>query len=58
MELPFFIGLGSFVAHEWEEYSSYFGEGIGVSRSWATVHFLAFMATAPGICYNELSVTC
>ena len=29
-------------AYEWENYSNYFGEGVGISRNWATAHFLAF----------------
>ena len=27
---------------EWEDYSNYFGEGAGISRNWATAHFLNF----------------
>ena len=30
-------------ANEWEEYSSYFEEGMGISQNWATVHFLTFV---------------
>ena len=29
---------------EWEGYSSRFGEGVGISRSWATTHFETLMA--------------
>ena len=29
-------------ANEWEDYSNYFGEGAGISRNWATAHFLTF----------------
>ena len=28
-----------------EEFSSYFGEGMGISRNWATDHFLTFMVS-------------
>ena len=30
-------------ANAWEEYSSYFGEGMGISRKRTTTHFLTFM---------------
>ena len=30
-------------ANEWEEYSNYMGEGVRISRSWATAHFLTFL---------------
>ena len=29
-------------ANEWEDYSNYFGEGMGISRNWATAHFSVF----------------
>ena len=29
-------------ANEWKGYSNYFGDGAGISRNWATTHFLAF----------------
>ena len=29
-------------ANEWEDYSNYFREGVGISRYWATTHFLTF----------------
>ena len=29
-------------ANEWEDYSSYFGEGAGISRNWTTAYFLSF----------------
>ena len=29
-------------ADEWEDYFNYFGEGTGISRNWATAHFLIF----------------
>ena len=29
-------------ANEWEEYSNYLGEEVGISRNWATAHFLVF----------------
>ena len=28
--------------NEWEDYSNYFGEGVGISRIWATAHSLVF----------------
>ena len=36
--------MGWVIAHtnEWEDYSNYFGEGVAISRNWATAHFLAF----------------
>ena len=33
-------------ANEWEEYSGQFGEVVGISRNWATAHFLTFVAPA------------
>ena len=35
-----FIGWEISWANEWEDYSNYFGEGAGISRNWATTHFL------------------
>ena len=29
-------------ANEWEDHSNYFGEGVEISRGWATAHFLVF----------------
>ena len=29
-------------ANEWEDYSNYFGNGVGISRNWASTHFLDF----------------
>ena len=29
-------------ANEWEDYSSYFGKRVEISRNWATTHFLVF----------------
>ena len=37
-----FIGWVISYANEWEDYSSYFGEVVEISRSWATAHFLVF----------------
>ena len=34
------------LANEWKDYSNYFGEGVGISRNWATAHFLAFYVMA------------
>ena len=31
---------------EWEDHSNYLGEGVEVSRNWATAHFLTFVAPA------------
>ena len=28
--------------NEWEGYSNYFGEGVKISRNWATAYFLGF----------------
>ena len=28
--------------NEWEDYSNYFGEGVEISRIWATTHSLVF----------------
>ena len=32
-----------FHTNDWEEYSSYFGEGVGIAGNWATAHSLTFM---------------
>ena len=32
-------------ANEWKKYSSYFGKGVRISRSWATAHFLTFRSS-------------
>ena len=37
-----FMGWVILLANEWEDYSKYFGEGVEISRNWATSHFLAF----------------
>ena len=37
-----FFGLSISYASKWEDYTRYFGEGVMMSRNWATVHFLAF----------------
>ena len=29
-------------ANKWEDYSNYLGEGVEISRNWATAHFLIF----------------
>lgn len=36
-----FYGLGNFT-NMWEDYAKYFGEWVGISRNWATIHFLTF----------------
>ena len=38
-------------ANEWEDYSNYFGEGVGISRNWTTAHFLTFDGW-PGNCHG------
>ena len=35
-----FFGLSISYASKWEDYTRYFGEGVMMSRNWATVHFL------------------
>ena len=37
-----FMGWIISQANEWEDYSNYFGEGVEVSRNWATSHSLVF----------------
>ena len=37
-----FIGWVISYANEWEDYSNYFGEGVEISRIWATAHSLVF----------------
>ena len=39
MGLSVFVGVGNF---GWEEYSSFGGEEVGISRTWATFHCLTF----------------
>ena len=47
-------------ANEWEDYFKYFGEGVEISRIWATAHFLVFWqclgtVTAPqGVSFHLL----
>ena len=41
-----FIGWVISEANEWEDYSNYFGEGVEISRNWATTHFLVFRQLA------------
>ena len=36
------IGWVISYANEWEDYSNYFGEGMEISRVWATAHPLVF----------------
>ena len=33
-------------ANEWEDYSNYFGEGVGISRNWAIAHFFGLLLLA------------
>ena len=37
-----FMGWVISLANKWEDYSNYLGEEAGISRNWATAHFLAF----------------
>ena len=37
-----FMGWVISQANEWEDYSNYFGEGMRISRNWATAHFSLF----------------
>ena len=37
-----FIGWVISYANKWEDYSNYFGEGVEISRIWATTHSLVF----------------
>ena len=37
-----FMGWVISSTNEWEGYSSYFGEGVKISRNWATAYFLVF----------------
>ena len=37
-----FYRLCNSYANEWEDYSGYFGEGVEISRNWATVYSLVF----------------
>ena len=41
-----FIGWVISEANQWEDYSNYFGEGVEISRNWATTHFLVFRQLA------------
>ena len=34
--------LATSQANEWEDYSSSFGEAVGISRNWVTAPFLVF----------------
>ena len=36
-----FMGWAISQANEWEDYSNYFGEGVEISRNWATAHFFS-----------------
>ena len=35
--------------NEWEDYSSYFGEGAEIFRNWATAHFFFFTLNFFGV---------
>ena len=46
-------------ANELKKYYSYFGEGVGISRNWATAHFLTLMVgLGPGIAPVGVSFSC
>ena len=45
MGLLVFMGWVISWANKWEDDSSYFGEGVGISRNWATAHFRPFMVS-------------
>jgi len=36
------VGHNGTELNEWEDYSNYFGERVGISRKWGTTHSLAF----------------
>lgn len=38
----FCFSLHSPYINKWEDYCNYFGEGAGISRTWAATHFLTF----------------
>ena len=38
-----FMGWVIWKINDWEDYSNYFGEGVEISRNWATTHFSVFM---------------
>ena len=38
-----FMGWVIWKVNDWEDYSNYFGEGVEISRNWATTHFSVFM---------------
>ena len=41
-----FMGWVISKANEWEDYSNYFGEGVEISRNWATAHFSGLLSLA------------
>ena len=45
--------------NEWEDYSSYFGEGAEIFRNWATAHFFFFTLNFFGVylLYNVVLVS-
>lgn len=51
-ELAWHVGLLVFMvwiilwANKWEDYSNYFGEGVGISRNWATAQFFGLLWSA------------
>ena len=61
-----FYGLGISWADEWEDYCSYFWEGVEIVRNRVTTHFLTFYGQPQNcrgtyglsfrlrMCYNEL----
>ena len=49
-----FMGWVILYSKEWEEYSNYSGEGVGISRNRTTAHFLAFYGR-PRSCHGIFS---
>ena len=52
--------VGVTQSNEWEEYSRYFGAGVGISRNWATIYSLTFIIMVQVdvsfsllVCYND-----
>ena len=38
-----FYELGNFIPNNWKNYFNYFGDGVGISRNWATPTFWPFI---------------
>ena len=53
-----FMGWVISEANEWEDYSNYYGEGVEISRNWATTRFLVLeppvgVSFILLVCYSE-----